>query len=124
MKSSDTSSRLKEIMKMHNYRQVDILEKCKPYCKKFGVKLGRNDLSQYVNGKVEPRQDKLTILGLALGVNEAWLMGYDVQMDRKHLSSEEAKSDFSLIEKFSLLSERDKIIVINLIDSLIQRSED
>ncbi|MEG1497684.1 MAG: hypothetical protein RR385_09965, partial [Clostridiales bacterium] len=33
-------------------------------------------------GKVEPGQEKLTILGLTLGVSEVWLMGYDVSMER------------------------------------------
>lgn len=59
-------------------RQVDILKMAEPYCLKHNIKLGRNDLSQYVSGKVEPGQKKLTILSLALGVSEAWLMGYDV----------------------------------------------
>lgn len=82
MKKESTSSRLKLIMKERQLRQVDILEKCKPFCQKFDVKLGRNDLSQYVNGKVEPGQDKLTVLGMALNVSEAWLMGFDVPMKR------------------------------------------
>lgn len=82
MEKENTSIRLKKIMSDRNLRQVDILELCKPYCQKYGVKLGRNDLSQYVTGKVEPGQRKLTILGMALNVNEAWLMGYDVPMER------------------------------------------
>lgn len=82
MKSSNTSERLKEIMNIRGLKQVDILEKAKPYCQKYGVRLGRNDLSQYVSGKVTPGQEKLTILGLALGVTETWLMGYDVPMER------------------------------------------
>ena len=82
MKVANTSMRLKEIIARRNIRQVDILNAAKPYCTKFGVKLEKNDLSQYVNGKVEPGQEKLTILGLALDVSEAWLMGYDVPMER------------------------------------------
>lgn len=82
MKNSNTSERLKEIMNTRGLKQVDILEKAKPYCQKYGVRLGRNDLSQYVSGKVTPGQEKLTVLGLALGVTETWLMGYDVPMER------------------------------------------
>lgn len=78
MKKHTTQDRLLELMRDKGLRQVDILEKCKPYCMKYGVRLGRNDLSQYINGKNEPSQKKLTILALALGVNEVWLMGYDV----------------------------------------------
>ena len=77
MKQFTTSQRLEQIMRSRNMRQVDILNAAEPYCRKYGIKLGKNDLSQYVSGKVEPGQDKLTILGLALNVSEAWLMGYD-----------------------------------------------
>ena len=82
MKTTNTAARLKEIMSERNLRQVDILNAAKPYCTKFGIKLEKNDLSQYVNGKVEPGQEKLTILGLALNVSETWLMGYDVSPSR------------------------------------------
>lgn len=78
MKISTTSERLKEYMAKYNLRQVDILEKTKPYCEKFGVKMNKSDLSQYVSGKNEPGQDKLVLLAKALHVSEPWLMGYDV----------------------------------------------
>lgn len=78
-----TSVRLKEIMDKRGLRQVDVLSLARPYCEKYGVKLGKNDLSQYVSGKVEPGQDKLSILGMALDVSEAWLMGYDVPKEKK-----------------------------------------
>lgn len=77
-----TADRLKEIMKYYELRQVDILKRVEPYCKQYGIKMGRNDLSQYVSGKVSPGQEKLTILAMALGVSETWLMGYDVPMER------------------------------------------
>ena len=56
--------------------------------------MNKSDISQYVSGKVEPNQDKLAVLGMALGVNEAWLMGYDVNKERKNFSSDEAEKDF------------------------------
>lgn len=81
-RKSTTAKRLKQIMIMKGLKQSDILTEAAPYCKKYGIKLNKSDLSQFVNGKVEPGQWKLTILGLALGVSEAWLMGLDVPMDR------------------------------------------
>ena len=83
MRKSNTSMRLKELMTERNLRQIDILNAAKPFCSQYGVKLEKNDLSQYVNGKVEPGQEKLTILGLALNVSETWLMGYDVPSSRE-----------------------------------------
>lgn len=85
MKRSNTSERLKEIMKKRGLRQIDILKKCEPYCEKYNVKLKKNDLSQYVSGKVKPNQDKLSILGMALGVSEIWLMGYDEEITKDNI---------------------------------------
>lgn len=104
-------------------KQVDILNAAAPYVKKYNVKLNKSDLSQYVSGKVEPNQDKLFILARALNVNEAWLMGYDVQVS-KDFSENSAAYDFQLIEKFSLLNKRDQEIVMGMIDSMLERSED
>lgn len=103
MKLESTSTRLKRIMADRNLRQVDILNIAKPYCEKFGVKLGKNDLSQYVSGKVEPRQEKLTILGLALDVNEAWLMGYDVSIARESPSNMQPPSVTTLPKDSTLI---------------------
>lgn len=88
MKKVTTSDRLKQIMKEKGLRQVDILERAKPFCKKYNTKLTKSDLSQYVSGQVAPGQEKLTILGLALDVNEAWLLGYDIPSERKQAHSE------------------------------------
>ena len=77
-----TADRLKELMDQNGWTQVDILNKVQPYCKKYHVKLGKSDLSQFVNGKVKPGQSKLSLLGEALNVSEAWLMGLDVPQKR------------------------------------------
>lgn len=80
MRISSTAERLKFIINKFNIKQSQIIERAQPFCEKFDVKLRKNDLSQYVSGKVEPGQKKLSILALALNVSEAWLMGYDVPM--------------------------------------------
>lgn len=78
-----TAQRLKKIMDLRNIRQADIIRLAEPYCQRYRVKLNKSDLSQFVNGKNEPGQWKLTILGLALNVSEGWLMGLDIPMERK-----------------------------------------
>ena len=79
----DTASRLKYLMKERNLRQVDIIRMAEPFCQEYKLKLTKSDMSQFVNGKVEPGQWKLAILSRALNVSEAWLMGYDVPMERQ-----------------------------------------
>lgn len=80
---TNTAERLRQLMDERGLRQIDILEKAKPFMEKFGVKLSKTDISQYLSGKVTPRQDKLTVLGHALDVSEPWLMGYDVSRSRE-----------------------------------------
>ena len=82
MERSSTSERLKQLMSERNLRQVDILEKSKPFQKQLGVKMGRSALSQYVTGKSKPDDKKLYLLSKTLDVSEAWLMGYDVDIKR------------------------------------------
>ena len=81
MKKSSTSKRLKEYMTKYGLKQVDILRKIKPFSEKFQIKFNKSDLSQYVAGKTEPRQDKIFLLARGLGVSDAWIMGYDVEDD-------------------------------------------
>ncbi len=121
MKQFTTSQRLEQIMRSRNMRQVDILNAAEPYCRKYGIKLGKNDLSQYVSGKVEPGQDKLTILGLALNVSEAWLMGYDVPAEREippitALSDGRAKE---YVQLFELLNDDQKDMIIHAIKGIL-----
>ena len=97
MKESNTSERLKYIIRSRGLKQVEILEKSKPFCDKYGIRLQKNDLSQYVSGKVEPKQDKLSILGLALDVSEAWLAGYNVPMTRNDIITSIAVQRFPLL---------------------------
>lgn len=68
MKPSTTAERLQEAMNIRGLKQVDVLRLAEPYCRAYGVNLGKTALTQYVSGKIVPRQDKLTILGLALDV--------------------------------------------------------
>lgn len=93
MKTENTSIRLKKIMAARNLKQIDILNLAKPYCREYNIKLNKNDLSQYVSGKVEPGQNKLSILGMALNVSEAWLMGYDVPMEREYSYPDDEKEN-------------------------------
>ena len=110
-------------------RQVDILRKAKPYCEKYGVKLSKPDLSQFCSGAVEPKQDKLYVLSLAMGVNVTWLMGYDVPMYASEIELSEqggrifahgliSERDGEAMQDFLDLPENDKLVVISMIDRL------
>lgn len=93
MKPENTASRLRRLINERGLRQVDILNACAPYCKKYGVKMNKSDLSQYLSGKSEPNQGKLFVLGSALNVSETWLMGYDVPMERPEAIKRSQQTD-------------------------------
>lgn len=132
MKISSSSIRLKEIMEKQNLKQIDILNKTLPFCEKYNVKMNKSNISQYVSGKVEPSQDKIMVLSMALGVTESWLMGFDGDETKEYsegkakVSKEIAEEDFEFYNKFSLLNKEEQEIIMNLINYMLshKKSED
>ena len=121
-----TALRLRRIMSDRDLSQVDILRLCEPFCKQFDLKLTKSDLSQYCSGKVKPSQWKLSILGHALNVNEGWLMGLDVPMERKEAPIAETmsvaidKETEEFIQMFQMLSPESKKDVVNHVRRLFE----
>lgn len=46
------------------------------------TKIPKSSMSLYLSGAYEPKQDRIYLIAKALNVSEAWLMGYDVPMNR------------------------------------------
>ena len=131
MKKVHTSLRLKEIMDERGLKQADVLRLAEPVLKKYGGKLGKNDLSQYVAGKTEPGQRKLFILGKALGVNPSWLMGLDVPKTLDITINEDTVSDifvrlrqdatfYKAVEKLYDLNEAQLTAVMTMLSTFEQ----
>ena len=121
MKQSCTADRLRDIMTSRNLRQVDILRMCQPYCAKHGVKMNKSDISQYLSGKAEPSQDKLIVLGMALGVQESWLMGFDVPEIKKEpvISDELTATKQELHDFVDGLSETEAAVLLASLKSML-----
>lgn len=64
-------TRFQELLEYFQIDQTDIVNK---------TGIPKSSISMYVNGQRKPRQDKLTTIADAYGVQESWLMGYDVPM--------------------------------------------
>lgn len=79
--------RLTYAIKIKDVRPVDL-------SKVTGI--SKTNLSCYMSGKYEAKQDGVELLARVLNVNPVWLMGYDVPMDRDY--------------------ERDKFVEINVIN--------
>ena len=68
------SKRIAEALKIKGMKQYEL-------CKLANVP--KSSLSLYLSGAYEPKQDRVYDMAKALNVNEAWLMGYDVPMERQ-----------------------------------------
>lgn len=69
--------RMKEAMKIRNIKQIELSEK---------TGIGKSAISQYLSGKYQPKQKSIYLIAKALNVNESWLLGFDVPMERKELT--------------------------------------
>lgn len=65
--------RLEEALLLRNIKPVELHQK---------TGISESLLSKYLSGSAVARQKKLTLLADALNINEVWLMGYDVSMNR------------------------------------------
>ena len=119
MKESNTAERLKEIMNELCISQRELVDLCQPYCKKYNQKIDKSYISRYLSGDYEPKQKKLTILALALNINETWLMGYDVPKERQKSEKENTEIK-EVIEKLRKLDLFDLGKISNQIDTMLE----
>ena len=82
------SERLKEAMDRINITQSELV-------RRTGINKGA--LSSYLSGRYEPKQKAIYELAKCLNVNEAWLMGYDVPMERKEYKSDDEIKPVNII---------------------------
>lgn len=68
-----TADRIRDGMQLRGLKQADLAEKT-------GISKGA--LSSYISGRYVPKQNNTYLIARALDVNEAWLMGADVPMER------------------------------------------
>lgn len=67
------SRRISEALAKRGMKQAEL-------CKLASVP--KSSLSLYLSGAYEPKQDRIYAIARVLDVDEAWLMGYDVPMER------------------------------------------
>lgn len=72
----DFNKRLKIAMSNRNINQAKL-------SKLSGI--SKPLISNYLSGKYKAKQDNLYIIAKILNVNEAWLMGFDVDMERTNI---------------------------------------
>lgn len=117
---STVSERLKEAMKIKGMRQIDLCNICK---------IPKGAMSLYISGAYEPKQDRLQDIAIALGVDIAWLMGYDTSMApmKERNSPEEhrlTEGERLWLELYRRVSPDTRNLLIKLVDSFDGISEE
>lgn len=110
-KVESCSKRIAEALKIKGMKQYEL-------CKLANVP--KSSLSLYLSGAYEPKQDRVYDMAKALNVNEAWLMGYDVPMERqaKKVSPSEptlTEGEQILLDLFRRVPEDKQQMVLSLI---------
>ena len=85
-----TAARLEIAMNKSGKKQIDLVN---------GTGLNKSTISRYIKGLCEPKQKAIHKLAVVLNVNEMWLWGYDVPMERNDIQ----KKNDQLVELINLL---------------------
>lgn len=112
--------RLAYAIAQKNMKAVDVCER---------LNIPKSAMSYYLSGKQEPRLVRLHNLAVFLDVSEAWLMGYDVPMERDE--EQHTNDEFeSALRRLEIDREFKKILIkmsrlnsqqLSVIDSMIDQ---
>lgn len=114
MEKKTTSDRLKELMRINNWKQVDLIAI---------THFPKSAVSQYVSGKRLPRQDKLTVIADACHVSEAWLMGYNVPMEKAESTIDNVTltlDEANVLQMYSELNDNGKKYIKEQLENAVQ----
>lgn len=71
-------NRLNKAIALRGIKPIELSEK---------TGIDKSKISSYMSGRYKAKQDGVYLLAQALNVNEIWLMGYDVPMERQKVES-------------------------------------
>lgn len=86
-KENISGRRIAQALEERNMRAIDLADR---------TGISRGAISCYISGKYKAKQDKLYKMSKALGVNPAWLMGYDVDM------TDSLQDDYSYLPEYPI----------------------
>lgn len=105
------SQRLKETLEMKGVSQSELVKR---------TGLDKSLISNYVAGKYKAKSTNLYLIARALNVSEAWLLGYDVPMERETPiipGGNERLNEF--VDLFSQLTTEQQSLVISQIKGIL-----
>lgn len=109
-RTASCGARIKRGLQIRGMKQADLCQI---------TKIPKSAISQYISGAFEPKQDRIYLISKALNVSEAWLMGYDVPMERVNTSSPEepelSEGEKILLDLFRQVPEDQQQLVLGMI---------
>ena len=116
---SNCAERISQALYIRGMKQADLIRV---------TNIPKSTMSQYVSGDYEPKQDKIYVIAKALNVNEAWLMGYDVPMERRKTLPDESASlteeEKEWLDLFRRIPKSSQPLACLLLDSVSQLPEE
>lgn len=100
------ADRIKKAMELRGLTQTELV-------KRTGI--GKSSISTYLNGEYEPKQKNTYKLAKVLNVNESWLLGYDVPMERTETDKDIPSSDniLSIKPQAQVIGQNGERIIFN-----------
>lgn len=103
--------RIRQGMELRGMKAVDLVQ---------ATGIGKSAISQYISGKYEPKQVAIHKIAKALNVSEAWLMGYDVPMQRvEEIKTVVTREEKAFLDLFNSLDSADKENLKNYINNVL-----
>jgi transcriptional regulator with XRE-family HTH domain len=91
------------------------------------AKVPKSSLSLYLSGAYEPKQNRIYDMARVLDVSEAWLMGYDVPMEREEKNSPDklalTEGEKTLLDLFKRVPEDQQQLVLQMIRAALGNRE-
>ena len=100
--------RLKEALNIRGMKAIELSEKSD---------IPKGAISYYLSGKSSPKADRLNLICSTLNVSEAWMLGYDVPMER---TTEQKKNDSIVRFVAQMRKESDFFDIVSLLADLPQ----
>lgn len=115
--SSRIPERLRIALSRANMKQATLAELT-------GIDCGA--ISSYVGGRYGPKQDRIDLMAKVLDVSPAWLMGYDVPMERETTPPDSivlTEGESMLLELFRRVPEEHQQMVLDMIRIALKQNQ-
>lgn len=114
MKKENCANRLKQALQLRDMKQAEL-------SRITGI--SKPSIHQYVTGEHEPKQNPTYLMAKALNVSEAWLMGFDVPIDRiESIKTVVTREEKDIIDLYEKLDAEDRINLKNYLNAVLLAS--